>query len=62
MKFIIVLLLFFVLVSLASALYYVVKDKGHGTRAVRSLTFRVGLSLLVFTLLMVGTYIGLIPL
>lgn len=62
MKFIIVLLLFFVLVSLASALYYVVKDKGHGTRAVRSLTFRVGLSLLVFTLLMVGTYIDLIPL
>ena len=32
------LFLFFILSSLASALYYMIKDKGQGTRAVRSLT------------------------
>ena len=36
-----------------------VKDKGHGTRAVKSLTLRISLSLLLFTLLMLGTYTGL---
>ena len=40
------LFLFFILSSLASALYYMIKDKGQGTRAVRSLTLRISLSLL----------------
>ncbi|HEX7234657.1 MAG TPA: twin transmembrane helix small protein [Nitrosospira sp.] len=62
MKIIIVLFLFFILASLASALYYLVKDKGQGTRAVRSLTLRISLSLFLFGLLMLGTYLGLIPL
>lgn len=62
MKFVLVLLLLLIFGSLASALYYMVKDKGHGTRAIRSLTLRISLSLLLFTLLMVGTYFGLIPL
>jgi hypothetical protein len=56
------LFLFFILASLASALYYMIKDKGHSTRAVKSLTFRISLSLLLFTLLMLGTYWGYIPL
>ena len=62
LKIIIVLFLFFILASLASALYYLVKDKGQGTRAVRSLTLRISLSLFLFGLLMLGTYLGLIPL
>ena len=62
LKIIIVLFLFFILASLVSALYYLVKDKGHGTRAVRSLTLRISLSLFLFGLLMLGTYLGLIPL
>ncbi len=62
MKFVLVLLLLLIFGSLASALYYMVKDKGHGTRAIRSLTLRISLSLLLFTLLMAGTYFGLIPL
>jgi hypothetical protein len=61
-KIVAVLFLFLILGSLASALYYMVKDKGHGTRAVKSLTFRIGLSLLLFTLLMLGTYTGFIAL
>ncbi|HKX52235.1 MAG TPA: twin transmembrane helix small protein [Nitrosospira sp.] len=59
---VIVLLLFLIFASLGSALYYLVKDKGHDTRVVRSLTLRIGLSLFLFTLLMVGTYFGFIPL
>ena len=55
------LFLFFILSSLASALYYMIKDKGQGTRAVRSLTFRISLSVLLFVLLMAGTYFGFIP-
>ncbi len=62
MKIVIVLLLFLIFASLGSALYYLVKDKGHDTRVVRSLTLRIGLSLFLFTLLMVGTYFGFIPL
>jgi hypothetical protein len=56
------LFLFFILASLASAMYYMIKDKGQGTRAVKSLTLRISLSLLLFTLLMLGTYWGYIPL
>ena len=62
LKIILLLLLLLIFASLASALYYMVKDKGHGTRAVRSLTLRISLSLLLFTVLMVGTYFGFIPL
>ncbi|HEY6043763.1 MAG TPA: twin transmembrane helix small protein [Nitrosospira sp.] len=57
-----VLFLLFILSSLASALYYMIKDKGQGTRAVRSLTLRISLSVLLFILLMAGTYFGFIPL
>jgi len=62
LKIILLFLLLLIFASLASALYYMVKDKGHGTRAVRSLTLRISLSLLLFTVLMVGTYFGFIPL
>jgi hypothetical protein len=62
LKIIIVLFLFFIFASLVSALYYLVKDKGQGTRAVRSLTLRISLSLFLFGLLILGTYLGLIPL
>lgn len=54
--------LFFILSSLGSALYYMIKDKGQGTRAVRSLTLRISLSILLFMLFMAGTYFGFIPL
>jgi hypothetical protein len=57
-----VLVLFLIIASLASALYFMVKDKGQGTRAVRSLTLRISLSIILFTLLLVGTYMGFISL
>ena len=52
------LLLLAVVASLFSGLYFVYKDKGNSNRAVISLTIRIGLSLLVFGLLMASYYFG----
>lgn len=62
MKFVVVLFLLFIIFSLGSALFYMVRDKGQTTRSVRALTFRIGLSVLLFILLMLGTYLEIIPL
>jgi hypothetical protein len=61
MRIIVLLFIVFILASLASALYYLIKDKGQSDRTVRMLTVRVGLSLALFLLLMGGYYFGLIP-
>lgn len=61
MKIILVLLLLVIVGSLGSALFYLVRDKGGSDRTVKSLTIRVGLSVTVFLLLMLGYYFGLIP-
>jgi hypothetical protein len=61
MKIVILVLLFAIIVSLFSGLYFVYKDKGTTNRAVISLTIRVALSLLVFALLIGSYYFGWIP-
>lgn len=61
MRIVALLFIVFILASLASALYYLIKDKGQSERTVRMLTVRVGLSLVLFVLLMGGHYFGLIP-
>jgi hypothetical protein len=61
MKILVILFLLFILGSLASALYFLVRDKGHSDRAVRALTWRIGLSITLFVLLMAGYYTGVIP-
>jgi Protein of unknown function (DUF2909) len=55
------LLIALILISLGSALFYLIKDGGQSTRTVKALTLRVGLSLSLFILLMVSFYLGLIP-
>lgn len=58
-KVIIVLFLLFILYSLGSALYYLVREKrGNSTQVVKALTWRIGLSLLLFILLFVGYWLG----
>jgi hypothetical protein len=47
--------------SLLSALVFLYKDRGHGTRMAAALTVRVALSIGVFCLLMAGLYFGIIP-
>ena len=58
MKIVILVLLFAVVVSLFSGLYFVYKDKGNTNRAVISLTIRIVLSLIVFALLIGSYYFG----
>jgi hypothetical protein len=61
MRIIALLFIFLILASLASALYYLIKDKGQSDRTVKMLTVRVGLSLTLFLLLMAGYYFGVVP-
>lgn len=58
MRIVIIILLFAVIASLFSGLYFVYKDKGNSNRAVISLTIRIGLSILVFAILVVSYYFG----
>ena len=58
MKIVVVLLFITVLVSLSSGLVYLVKDKGQTDRTVKALSFRIGLSIFAFLLLMLGHYVG----
>jgi heme/copper-type cytochrome/quinol oxidase subunit 4 len=58
MRIVIIILLFAVIASLFSGLYFVYKDKGNSNRAVISLTIRVGLSILIFVILAVSYYFG----
>lgn len=60
-RIIIITFLLVILGSLASALYFLVKDKGQSDRTVKALTVRVALSLGLFLLLMAGFYFGILP-
>ncbi len=59
-KVLIVLVLFFIIGSLFSALYFLSKDKGSGERTVKALTVRISLSILLFVCLLVAYYFGYI--
>ncbi|MES9836060.1 MAG: twin transmembrane helix small protein [Candidatus Thiodiazotropha sp.] len=58
----VLLVLAFILFSLFQGMYYMAKDDGRNesTRVVRALTLRVVLSLLLFIILMVGYFFGLL--
>ena len=58
MRFVVIAFLAFILVSLFSGLYYVWKDRGTSTRAVKALTVRVVLSIVLFLLLILGYQLG----
>ena len=60
MKIVVILFLVFILGSLFSALYFLVRDKGQGERTVKALTVRISLSVVLFMLLMLGYYFGVI--
>jgi cytochrome bd-type quinol oxidase subunit 2 len=61
MKIVIIVLLFAVIASLFSGLFFIYKDKGQSDRAVKALTVRIALSILVFVLLAGSYYFGLVP-
>ncbi len=59
-KTIIVVLLLIVLFSLGQALFFLMKDGGKSDRMLKALTWRIGLSVFIFILLLIGQAVGLI--
>jgi len=59
-KIVVVTLLVVIFLSLRTSLFFVLTDRGQTTRAAKSLTLRVALSILLFVLLIVGFATGLI--
>jgi len=57
-KFIVILLLVIILLSLTKGLHFLVKDDEKSLRMVKSLTLRIVLSVLLFILLFFGFYMG----
>jgi hypothetical protein len=49
-----------ILGALFSGLFFMVRDQGRSTRTVKALTWRIGLSLALFLLLLAGYYFGLL--
>ncbi len=59
-KVIIVLFLVLILYNLAAGLYYMIVDKGRTKRTVNALTWRVGLSIALVVLVVLGIWSGVI--
>jgi len=57
-KSIIIILLLMILVSLGKALYHMVRKERNPDGVVNSLTYRIALSVLLFILIVVGSYMG----
>jgi hypothetical protein len=57
-KLIIILFLFIIIYSLGSALFFLVRDKGDSDRVAKALTWRVGLSLFLFVLILIAYALG----
>ncbi|MDE2440443.1 MAG: twin transmembrane helix small protein [Betaproteobacteria bacterium] len=59
-KVLVVVLLFGIIYSLFSGLYWLYRERGSGERAVRMLTWRIGLSIGLFLLLLLAFRSGMI--
>ena len=59
-KILVVILLLVVFSALFSGMYYMMKDKGKTDRVVKALTWRIGVSLTLFVILLVGAWTGMI--
>lgn len=58
MKYLIVVILLFIIFSLGSAMFYLVKGKGQSQNTVRFLTVRVALSVLLFLFIILAAHMG----
>ena len=57
-KILIILFIIVILYSLGSALFFLVKDHGEGDRTVKRLTWRIGLSIVLFLFLWIAHQMG----
>jgi hypothetical protein len=61
MRYVVIAMLIAIVASLGSAFIFMLRGRGDSTKMVRALALRVGLSVLLFVMLMAGYYFGLIP-
>ncbi len=59
-KLAIILFLAFIVYNLGVGCWYMLTDKGSSMRAVKSLTWRIGLSILLIALLALGIFTGVV--
>ena len=59
-KIIILIMFFGIVISLGSALYYMVNDKGESSRTVKALSWRIGISIGLFAVIMLLSVLGVI--
>ena len=59
-KIVVILILLMIFISLGSGFFFLLRDRGRSHRAVKSLTWRIGLSLTLFIMLMIAYGTGLI--
>ena len=61
MKILVIVAIVLIIASLGSALFFLITDRGQSNRMVKALALRVGLSLILFLVLVAGHYFGFIP-
>ncbi len=59
-KIAVVIVLFIILISLGSGLFFMIRDKGQSDRTIKALTLRIALSVGLFLLLLIAYATGLI--
>ncbi len=60
MRYLVIVVLLVIVGSLGSALFFLFRDSGNSSRMLRALALRVGLSMTLFIVLMLGYRFGLI--
>ncbi|OGA41565.1 MAG: hypothetical protein A3G28_01530 [Betaproteobacteria bacterium RIFCSPLOWO2_12_FULL_68_19] len=60
MRYVVIAMLLAIIASLGSAAVFMLRSRGDSRRMARALTWRVGLSVALFVLLMAGYYFGLL--
>lgn len=58
MKIVVAIAFILIIASLGSALVFLMRDKGRSNRTVQALALRVGLSVLLFVLLLLANRLG----
>jgi hypothetical protein len=58
MKIIVAIAFILIIGSLGSALFYLMRDKGQSNRTVHALALRVGLSIVLFALILIAYKLG----
>ncbi len=58
MRIVVILIFVGILGSLASALFYLMRDKGSSSKTVNALTVRIGMSVVLFLFLLFSYWMG----